>query len=377
MEQQQGAEAAWPLEWVWVSGYSSLATLVIVTNLVLIAAIGKNKYLHFSFHYAVIALALRNILRVLHSCWIVALAKLVQTPALFRLLYQLDPAAQLPPDPSSAAALPVTCQLLCTADTFLMSVTMFYIATLAIYVFCRPAQPDFPAHYNKPVSEQCWVGSLVVLVPPLLSCLLCLPGPLLQIYHELTALPQSSVCGGPYSDTATTFNTATAILGFLLPLVTVITLTLALMVRRCLACGRRRCSACCSSHCKEELVVVLASCLYTATHTAIYLPTLDIYLQRYDLPTTGAEIGSVLTPEVSRLAETVAGLLLPLLLLAALPTYRAFASAPDEDDLNLDTEAEEEAGQQGRLARLSQESFDLQLVTRNGHLAIDEEDRIY
>ena len=64
--------------------------------------------------------------------------------------------------------------------------------------------------------------------------------------------------------------------------VTVITLTLALMVRRCLACGRRRCSACCSSHCKEELVVVLASCLYTATHTAIYLPTLDIYLQRLD-----------------------------------------------------------------------------------------------
>ena len=104
---------------------------------------------------------------------------------------------------------------------------------------------------------------------------------------------------------------------------------------------------------------------------------MQMFLPRYDLPTTGAEIGSVLTPEVSRLAETVAGLLLPLLLLAALPTYRAFASAPDEDDLNVDTEAEEEAGQQGRLTRLSQESFDLQLVTRNGHLAIDEEDRIY
>ena len=58
-EQQQGAEAGWPVEWVWVSGYSSLATLVILTNLLLIAAIGKNKYLHFSFHYAVIALALR------------------------------------------------------------------------------------------------------------------------------------------------------------------------------------------------------------------------------------------------------------------------------------------------------------------------------
>ena len=36
-----------------------------------------------------------------------------------------------------------------------------------------------------------------------------------------TALPQSSVCGVPYSDTATTYNTASAILGFLLPLVTV------------------------------------------------------------------------------------------------------------------------------------------------------------
>ena len=45
----------------------------------------------------------------------------------------------------------------------------------------------------------------------------------------------------------------------------------------------------------------------------------------------------MLTPEVSRLAETVAGLLLPLLLLAALPTYRAFASAPSAASSALST----------------------------------------
>ena len=52
-------ELPWHLEWVWVSGYSTLATLVIVFNLALLVSIGKNRYLHFSFHYAVIAMALR------------------------------------------------------------------------------------------------------------------------------------------------------------------------------------------------------------------------------------------------------------------------------------------------------------------------------
>ena len=52
-------ELPWHLEWVWVSGYSTLATLVIVFNLALLVAIGKNRYLHFSFHYAVIAMAVR------------------------------------------------------------------------------------------------------------------------------------------------------------------------------------------------------------------------------------------------------------------------------------------------------------------------------
>ena len=54
-------EYPWHLEWLWVSGYSTLATLVMVFNLLIIFSVGKNKYLHFSLHYAVIAMALRSV----------------------------------------------------------------------------------------------------------------------------------------------------------------------------------------------------------------------------------------------------------------------------------------------------------------------------
>ena len=51
------------------------------------------------------------------------------------------------------------------------------------------------------------------------------------------------------------------------------------MVRRCVACGRRG-GRCCSSYTKEELALVLVSSIFTVTHLAIYLPILDIYLER-------------------------------------------------------------------------------------------------
>ena len=87
--------------------------------------------------------------RVLQSCWIVSLAKLIQTEWLFKIVYQLPPETEITEDLGQAAGLPVTCQILCTGDHFLMSMIMFYIATLAIYVFCRPAHPDFPNHFKK------------------------------------------------------------------------------------------------------------------------------------------------------------------------------------------------------------------------------------
>ena len=56
-------ELPWHLEWIWVSGYSTIATLTIIFNMVLMFAIGKNRFLHFSFHYAIIAMGLRWVYR--------------------------------------------------------------------------------------------------------------------------------------------------------------------------------------------------------------------------------------------------------------------------------------------------------------------------
>ena len=53
------AALPWYIEWAWVGGYSSLSTLVILANLLLIFSVGKNKFLHYSFNYVVVALSLR------------------------------------------------------------------------------------------------------------------------------------------------------------------------------------------------------------------------------------------------------------------------------------------------------------------------------
>ena len=50
---------AWGVEWAWVGGYTSLATLVTLFNFLLFFSVIKNRFLHYSFHYVVLALALR------------------------------------------------------------------------------------------------------------------------------------------------------------------------------------------------------------------------------------------------------------------------------------------------------------------------------
>ena len=49
----------WYVEWAWVGGYSSLSTLVIITNLFIVFSVAKNKFLHYSFNYVVVVLSLR------------------------------------------------------------------------------------------------------------------------------------------------------------------------------------------------------------------------------------------------------------------------------------------------------------------------------
>ena len=136
--------------------------------------------------------------------------------------------------------------------------------------------PVFQPYVN---AEKCWLGTLVTLLPPLLSSLLCMPGPLLRSAHPLAALPPAPLCQADYREEVTTYLTSVAILGFLLPLAITLTVSLALIIRRCVTCGRRG-GRCCSSYTKEELALVLVSSIYTITHLAIYLPILDIYLER-------------------------------------------------------------------------------------------------
>ena len=50
----------WEMSWIWVAGYTSLSTLVLVFNLVIIYSVLSNKYLRYSFHYVMIVLSLRS-----------------------------------------------------------------------------------------------------------------------------------------------------------------------------------------------------------------------------------------------------------------------------------------------------------------------------
>ena len=53
----------WYIEWAWVGGYSSLSTLVIILNLLIIVSVANNKFLHYSFHYVAVALSLRLVVQ--------------------------------------------------------------------------------------------------------------------------------------------------------------------------------------------------------------------------------------------------------------------------------------------------------------------------
>ena len=85
----------------------------------------------------------RNMFRVFHSCYVIGLAKLTQTPWLLREVYQMHPSVPLEDNLTLSSSLPVTCQMLCMADNFLMTLAMFYVVTMAVYLFCRPANPEY------------------------------------------------------------------------------------------------------------------------------------------------------------------------------------------------------------------------------------------
>ena len=70
---------------------------------------------------------------------------------------------------------------------------------------------------------------------------------------------------------------------------------------------------------------------YIIIYQAMYLPHLDQYLNRLDLPVSGLQ--ELLTPEIARGVEMALGLLLPTVVYCTLPAYAKFSSSPDDSDV--------------------------------------------
>ena len=49
----------WGVSWAWVGGYTSMSTLVVVFNSVLLLSVMTNKYLHYSYNYVLVMLSIR------------------------------------------------------------------------------------------------------------------------------------------------------------------------------------------------------------------------------------------------------------------------------------------------------------------------------
>eukprot|EP00092_Neocalanus_flemingeri_P021172 GFUD01022946.1.p1 GENE.GFUD01022946.1~~GFUD01022946.1.p1 ORF type:complete len:375 (-),score=85.63 GFUD01022946.1:119-1243(-) len=372
MDQVLSTKDSWYIEWAWVGGYSSLSTLVFIFNILIFFSVGKNKFLHYSFHYLIVALSLRNLLRVILTLCLVFLAKLIQTPWLLKATFLIPANTSTDGiDLTETASMSLTCEVLSMWDHILMTAMMFYMAGMSLYMFCRHPNPSitevsettFKLSSIVPVKERSWVSPLLLLLPPLLAALLCLPIPLLHETHPMIALPGGSVCNLPDNAKFNTYQSSVAILGFLLPSAIVFCLMIGLSIRRCISCSG---GTCVSSFCKEEMSLALLTLPYLAAYLAMYLPLLDHYLQKLDLPQTGLQ--PYITPEIARAVEMVLGLLLPVVVYSVLPGYRRFSSEPDASDLR---RSKKESYNQSVTApdstRLSQESLELALVTRNGY----------
>lgn len=334
-----GRGMEWVEEWAWVAGYSTLSTLVVIFNFLIFFSVGKNKFLHYGTHWVMLALSLRNLCRVGLSLWLVFLAKLLQTPWILQETFNI-PSSNKTNELERAESMPIMCTVLSTLDTIMMSLLMFYLAALSLYMFCRQPNPHSSSTSEAtmklyglnsgipPVREQGWIAPLLLLLPPTLSVLLALPVPLMQKTHPMTAVPRGTVCASLPGDQFDTYQSSVTILGFYLPAAIVVCLLIGLSIRRCVSCSS---GVCVSSFCKEEMVLGFLTAPYILSYLALHLPILDHYLEKLDLQTTG--IQEYVKPEMARAAEMVFGILLPIILYSTLAPYRKFSSDPDVCDV--------------------------------------------
>ena len=151
----------WGISWAWVCGYSSLATLVVVFNIVLLASVVSNRYLHYSYNYVLVILSIRwilvtiikeliiviivcrNICRVLLTLFILVLSKMVDSPQLLQSAHLISGNTSAEGlDLTQSASTPMMCEILSMADHFSMVILMYYLASLSLYLFCRKANPS-------------------------------------------------------------------------------------------------------------------------------------------------------------------------------------------------------------------------------------------
>jgi len=250
-------------------------------------------------------------------------------------------------------------------DHVLMTVLMFYLAALSLYLFCRQPNPPVLASSLKtlrlygltsgilPVQERWWVCALLLLLPPLLAVCLSVPVILLHLPHSMAAIPGGALCNVSQSLELNTYQSSVAILGFCLPVAIIVCLIIGLSIRRCVSCSGGRCI---SSFCKEEMVLALLTLPYSAAYLAMYLPLLDQNLDMLNLPQSGLQ--EYLTPELARTLEMCMSLLLPLLLYTTLPMYRQFSSEPDPADQRHSKRDQSTNAPDSRRASLASFGFD-------------------
>jgi len=318
------------IDWVWVAGYSSLSTLVIILNLLVFFSIGKNSYLHYSTHYTVLAIAIRNILFVIVCMLVLFLTKLRESHD-SQMIFTNHTAIDLTESNS------LICNMFSGVDTFLTSILMFYLLGLGGYMFCRSPNPSFAFASQTalkmyglnskaiPIKESVWHAPLMILIPLFCAILLSLPAPLLQLSHPMTVIPGRGICLDPAN---INYQTSIATLSYCLPILTLVILIIALGIRRCLSCTGGECI---SSFCKEEIFLGMITLPYALINVAKLLPLVNTHLTRIGMP--GLQGMEYLDPAIVRAVEGGCGVIFPVLLYCLLPAYRNFSSEPDSNDL--------------------------------------------
>jgi len=312
-------------EWLWVAGYTSVFTLLLILVFAICFSIAKNRFLQSSTHYTVIALGLRNVLYVVVCFCVLFLSKLQDDPQYSKQILQNEDVE-------------IFCEVVSTLDTFCSALAMFYLLGLAIHMMCRNPNPSYQSRPSQsslrmyevdlkdvPTPEAAWQSPTLLLLPLLCAILVSLPTVLLHMPHAVAAIPGKPVC---ISSSNINYETITAIISTVLPLTTIIFLLLGMFVRRCLSCKG---GDCISSICKEEMLLTCLCIPYSMIYFWKLMPIIDLNLTRLGMESTFDNF--VADDSVTRAVEGGLGLLLPFLLYTLLPAYRMCTSYPDSSDL--------------------------------------------